>query len=56
LRVLRFSPQPVRKAGGLRYCTKSASLRFIGVADLERDGHGQYRALFEAGHDDGSTS
>jgi methionine-S-sulfoxide reductase len=43
LRVLRFSPQPVRKAGGLRYCTKSASLRFIGVADLERDGHRQYR-------------
>jgi peptide-methionine (R)-S-oxide reductase len=44
------------EAGGLRYCINSASLRFIGVADLEREGYGQYRALFEAGHDDGSTS
>ena len=45
-----------RETGGLRYCINSASLRFIGVADLEREGYGQYRALFEAGHDDGSTS
>ena len=45
-----------REAGGLRYCINSASLRFIGVADLEREGYGQYRALFEAGHDDASTS
>jgi peptide-methionine (R)-S-oxide reductase len=45
-----------RGAGGLRYCINSASVRFIGVADLEREGYGQYRALFEAGHDDGSTS
>src|SRR5271170_4606715 len=45
-----------REAGGLRYCINSASLRFIGVADLEREGYGQYRPLFEAGHDDGSTS
>jgi methionine-R-sulfoxide reductase len=45
-----------REAGGLRYCINSASLRFIGVADLEREGYGQHRALFEAGHDDGSTS
>ena len=45
-----------REAGGLRYCINSASLRFIGVADLEREGYGQYRALFEAGHDDVSTS
>jgi peptide-methionine (R)-S-oxide reductase len=45
-----------REAGGLRYCINSASLRFIGVADLEREDYGQYCALFEAGHDDGSTS
>jgi peptide-methionine (R)-S-oxide reductase len=45
-----------REAGGLHYCINSACLRFIGVADLEREGYGQYRALFEAGHDDESTS
>ena len=45
-----------REAGGLRDCINSASLRFIGVADLEREGYGQYRALFEAGQNDGSTS
>lgn len=33
--------------GGLRYCINSAALRFIPVADLEREGYGEYRALFE---------
>ena len=33
-------------AGGLRYCINSASLRFIHVDDLEREGYGEYRALF----------
>jgi methionine-R-sulfoxide reductase len=32
---------------GKRYCMNSASLRFIPVADLEREGYGQYKALFE---------
>ncbi len=32
---------------GLRYCINSASLRFIPVADLEKEGYGQYRKLFE---------
>ncbi len=31
---------------GLRYCMNSAALRFIPVADLEKEGYGQYRALF----------
>jgi len=35
--------------GGLRYCINSASLRFIAVADLEAQGYGDYRALFEPG-------
>lgn len=33
-------------AGGLRYCINSASLRFIHLDDLEREGYGEYRALF----------
>jgi peptide methionine sulfoxide reductase MsrB len=34
-------------AGGLRYCINSAALRFIPVDDLEREGYGAYRNLFE---------
>ena len=34
-------------AGGLRYCMNSASLRFIPVEDLDKEGYGQYKALFE---------
>lgn len=33
--------------GGLRYCINSASLKFIPVEDLEKEGYGQYLALFE---------
>ena len=32
---------------GLRYCMNSASLRFIPAEDLEKEGYGQYRRLFE---------
>ncbi len=32
---------------GQRYCMNSASLRFIAKEDLEREGYGQYRGLFE---------
>ena len=31
---------------GLRYCMNSASLRFIPVTDLEKEGYGQYLPLF----------
>ncbi len=31
---------------GLRYCMNSAALRFIPVADLEKEGYGEYRELF----------
>lgn len=33
---------------GLRYCINSASLRFIPVEDLEKEGYGQYKSLFES--------
>jgi methionine-R-sulfoxide reductase len=42
--------------GGLRYCINSAALRFIALDDLEREGYGAYRTLFEPAHDTGSTS
>lgn len=31
---------------GLRYCMNSASLRFIPVAELEKQGYGEFRRLF----------
>jgi methionine-R-sulfoxide reductase len=32
---------------GLRYCMNSASMRFIAVEDLEKEGYGQYLSLFK---------
>ena len=32
---------------GLRYCINSASLRFIPKEDLEKEGYGEYKKLFE---------
>lgn len=34
-------------SGGLRYCINSAALRFVAADDLEREGYGDYRRLFE---------
>ena len=36
-----------RQAGGLRYCMNSASLRFVAVAELEEQGYGEFRDLFD---------
>jgi peptide-methionine (R)-S-oxide reductase len=42
--------------GGLRYCINSAALRFVPYEDLDTEGYGQYRRLFdESANEEGAT-
>ena len=45
-----------RDAGGLRYCMNSAALRFVPVAELESQGYGEYRHLFETTNEQETAS
>ena len=38
-----------RDRGGLRYCINSASLRFVPLKDMEREGYGAYLGQVETG-------
>ena len=45
-----------REDGGLRYCINSASLRFIPLDELDSEGYGVYKKLFESAEHKGAAT
>ena len=37
-----------KEEGGLRYCINSASLRFIPYDEMDEQGYGEYKQLFDS--------
>jgi peptide-methionine (R)-S-oxide reductase len=42
--------------GGLRYCINSAALRFVPYEDLEAEGYGKYKKLFDGAATEGGVA
>jgi len=40
-------PDGPKEEGGMRYCINGSSLRFVAFEDMEEEGYGQFKKIFE---------